>query len=257
MPYKSVLIISDNERISTELATILGEQPRLEGRTIRFGCHPDNKALVGKRVGGYVFEKIDLKHQLAEIIQSCDLVISAHCKQIFPEALVRACKCINVHPGHNPHNRGWYPQVFSILNGLPFGATIHEIDEQLDHGHIIDRETLGIESSDSSLTAYNKVLDLEVLLLRRSLPAILSGTYRSFAPEEEGNLNLKRDFNALREIRLDEVLTFGEAILRLRALSHPPFKNAFYVDPQTGDRVWVTLELESEAKGSAAPEPQL
>ena len=246
MTFMSILVVSDNERISKELVELLDEQPPVEGRTVRFGCHPANGSLLGTSVGRYRFEPVELKTEYRDVIQKYDLIISAHCKQLFPSALVQQRVCINVHPGHNPHNRGWYPQVFSILNGLPLGATIHVMDEQLDHGPIIDREMIDVRPFDTSLTAYDRVLDLEVRLLRRNLPAILAGNYATREPEGEGNVNLKRDFNELREIPLDEVVTFGEAIRRLRALSHPPFHNAFFVDPETGERVWVNLDLSAD-----------
>jgi methionyl-tRNA formyltransferase len=76
----------------------------------------------------------DLKksNHIIEIIEKYQLVFSLHCKQIFPSELISNVKCINVHPGYNPLNRGWYPQVFSIIYDLPIGATIHEIDEVVD-----------------------------------------------------------------------------------------------------------------------------
>ncbi len=68
------------------------------------------------------------------------LFISLHCKQIFPQRLTDNYRCINIHPGYNPYNRGWFPQVFSILNKNTAGVTIHEIDQELDHGPIIYQE---------------------------------------------------------------------------------------------------------------------
>lgn len=243
MSYRSVLVISDNEQVSNEFVSILEEKPELRESEFQFACHPKNTLLVGKRIGSYLFRTVDLENQYEEVIQSHDLVISAHCKQIFPNPLVRTRKCINIHPGYNPYNRGWYPQVFSIINNLPLGATIHEIDEELDHGKIIDREKIEIKPTDTSLTAYNRVLELEFRLLRRNLANIVRDAYVAFAPEEEGNTNLREDFNVLREIKLDEVLTFEDAINRLRALSHPPFKNAYYIDPRSGERIWIEVAL--------------
>jgi methionyl-tRNA formyltransferase len=243
MSYGSVLVISDNEQISREFISILAEKPELCDSEFRFACHPKNTLLLGVKVGGYIFEAVDLKSQYQEVIQSHDLVISAHCKQIFPSPLVTKRKCINLHPGYNPYNRGWYPQVFSIINGLPSGATIHEIDEELDHGRIIDREKIETRPTDTSLSVYNRVLKLESMLLRRNLSNIINDTYVTFAPEEEGNVNLRGDFDALKEIKLDEVLTFESAINRLRALSHPPFKNAYFIDPLSGQRIWIETNL--------------
>jgi len=185
---------------------------------------------------------INLKEEWQEVVQSYDLVISIHCKQIFPAEMVRAVKCINVHPGLNPYNRGWYPQVFSIINSLPWGATIHEIDEKLDHGDIIIQEEMELHAWDTSLSAYNRVLDKEIQLLEKVLPQIVDGDYTTMKIPDEGNVNLKKDFKKLSLLDLNEKVTMKEAIDRLRALSHSGYNNAFFRDDY-GNKVYVLLKL--------------
>jgi dTDP-4-amino-4,6-dideoxyglucose formyltransferase len=132
-----------------------------------------------------------------------------------------------VHPGLNPYNRGWFPQVFSILNKMPLGATIHEIDEKLDHGPILVQKEVPVHACDTSLTAYNRVLDAEIDLMRNNLCDILNDTIVAKPMPYEGNLNLKANFDALCELDLDKVQTIGETIDLLRALTHGSYKNGF------------------------------
>jgi methionyl-tRNA formyltransferase len=247
MAYSSILVLSDNEAIVQAFIDLLEARPELrDGRQFHFAHAPANSPLAGKTIGGYKVEPLDVKKEYQQAIDAYDLVFSAHCKQIFPAELVKAVKCVNLHPGYNPHNRGWFPQVFSIINGLPLGATLHEIDEKLDHGAIIDREKVAVKASDTSKTAYDRVQAAELELLERDLPKILKGEYEVFEPEEEGNLNLKKDFDTLCEIDLNETVTFQEAINRLRALTHTPYKNGYFIDPDTGKKVWLGLNLEEE-----------
>ncbi|MDB5167018.1 MAG: hypothetical protein JWN26_163 [Candidatus Saccharibacteria bacterium] len=247
MPFSSILVVSDNEIILTEFINLLDHMPDLkEQRTFNFACHPDNEALKYKQFSDYTIEPLNIKTDYKSIGEQYDLIISAHCKQIFPVELVNSVKCINIHPGYNPYNRGWYPQVFAILNHSLLGATIHEIDEDLDHGRIITREIVEVKSSDTSLTAYNRVQAKEVELMEKNLQNILDGTYETIMPEGEGNINSKKDFNDLREINLNERVTFKEAIDRLRALSHPPFKNGYFIDPDTNQKVWIEVTLQSD-----------
>ena len=72
---------------------------------------------------------------------------------------------------------------------------------------------------------------------------MLKGDYTTISIQEKGNLNYKRDYYALQKIDLDETLTMRQAIDRLRALTHPPYQNAFYVDPETGDRIYISVNL--------------
>jgi len=174
------------------------------------------------------------------------LVLSLHCKQLFPAEMVKSIRCINVHPGYNPHNRGWFPQVFSILNNKKAGASIHEIDEQLDHGAIICQQEVQIEKWDTSLTAYLKIQDVEVQLLRENLTAILEGNYKTHVPIEEGNINLKKDFDSLCKIDLEKHVTMSKAIDYLRALTHGNYKNGYFIDENTGKKIYVTISLTPE-----------
>ena len=103
-----------------------------------------NLRFTDKRVGADQFIGTDASYinlgdtsDLSNLISTCDLVISAHCKKIFPASLIDSIRCVNIHPGYNPVNKGWFPQVFSILNGQIAGATIHIMTSEVDSGPII------------------------------------------------------------------------------------------------------------------------
>ncbi len=179
------------------------------------------------------------------LISEYNLIISAHCKKIFPGKLVKSVRCINIHPGYNPYNRGWYPQVFSILNKLPFGATIHEMSEELDSGDIIIQEEITINSTDNSLSLYNKVLEKEITLFKDNFDKIIKGNYKKIKPLVKGNLNSKADFNKLCQLDLNHIGTMGEHIDLLRALSHGDFKNAYFLN-EKNEKITVKIELDSE-----------
>ena len=239
----SVLILSDNKQLVSALLDIIKEQQLEQLYQFDFVCSPLSSSIeVDKHYVTLV--PFNIKKKYEEAIEKYDLVISLHCKQLFPAELVRAVRCVNVHPGLNPYNRGWFPQVFSILNGLPLGATIHEIDEQLDHGAIIVQKPVELNSWDTSLTAYNRVVQAEIELLKEHFAQICKGTYSVTRPNKEGNLNLKKDFNALCELDLNEKASVGDIIDKLRALSHGDYKNAWFIDGATGKKVYVKIDLE-------------
>ena len=182
-----------------------------------------------------------------EIKKNYSLAISIHCKQFFPSHLVNNIRCINVHPGYNPYNRGWYPQVFSILNGLKSGVTIHEMDEKLDHGPIIVQKEYKIESWDTSGTAYEKIMKLERELVFEHFLSIRDNKYKAVLPCKEGNINISKDFEKIKCLSLDEHGRFGDFLNRLRALTHGGYKNAYYID-ETGKKIYVRIILEPNEK---------
>lgn len=242
--YKKALIISDNLTLCKGFLQII-EKKKISNCLFTFSISPFSKEQDFKVLNGHGVKVLDLKnYEHIEFIKSnYDLVFSLHCKQIFPDELLNHLKCINIHPGFNPINRGWYPQVFSIIKKTPIGATIHEIDGKLDHGPIIAREFVLKSRFDTSETLYNKVIAKELELLENNIQNIISNTYQVINPEVEGTLYLKKDFNELLELNLNERVVVGDLIDRLRALSHGDFKNAYFIDPETGNRIFVSIKL--------------
>ncbi|MDX2003054.1 MAG: dTDP-4-amino-4,6-dideoxyglucose formyltransferase [Chitinophagales bacterium] len=237
--YQQVFVLTDNPYLYRQFLNLL-ERKGIPRSMFTFACSKANKSFQETDN----IEGFNIKKDYASLA-NYDLVFSLHCKQLFPKELVSAKLCINIHPGLNPHNRGWFPQVFSILNGKPLGATLHLIDEEVDHGAIIAQKQVSLYEHDTSLTAYNRVLEAELALLDEFLPKILEGTFETHLPAEEGNLNLLADFNKLCEINLEEQVTFGQAINRLRALTHGHYKNAYFRDSK-GNKVFVSIDMAPE-----------
>lgn len=171
-----------------------------------------------------------------------DIIFSIHCKQIFPDVLVKEKLCINLHPGYNPYGRGWYPQVFSIINGTPAGATLHVMDEFIDAGMIIDRTEVVVKDTDTSLTVYHKVIEAEKKLLLKNLLGIIENKYNTFAPEVEGVVNSIADFDRLCHLNIKHIGSLESHIKLLRALTHGDFKNAYYIN-EFNKRIYIKIDL--------------
>ena len=244
--YKNVLIISDNKYLARKFFKII-ERKKINC-AFSLSISPFSNMKDFKIANGEEIQVVDLRdsRDINFIKKKYDLFLSIHCKQIFPIDLITHVKCINIHPGYNPINRGWYPQIFAIINKLPIGATIHEIDEKLDHGGIIDREYVTGNSFDTSESLYNKIVQKEIELLDRNIEKIISGNYKITIPEDEGNLYLKKDFNGLLELDLLEQISVGDFIDRLRALTHGNYDNAYFKDPSTGKKIFIRIILKPE-----------
>ncbi|MEZ4802526.1 MAG: dTDP-4-amino-4,6-dideoxyglucose formyltransferase [Gelidibacter sp.] len=245
--FKNILVISDNLMLCEAFENLI-HKLEYEGAIWTFAVSPYSDEQNFRKSLKISVMSYDLKNPLhiKEIAKKHDLVFSIHCKQLFPSSLVNTVKCINIHPGYNPINRGWYPQVFAIINNLPTGATIHEINNQLDHGAIIARDFIEKDITDSSKTLYDKIIKKEIELLEEHLLNILENTYDTIQPENEGHLFYKKDFNELCELDLNENMTALEFINRLRALTHEPYNNAYFRDPSDNKKVYIGLQLKKE-----------
>lgn len=255
-----VCVITDNQFIYEQFLLLI-RNARYGDVQFDFYCSPGNMLTVsdrekdlsntpaagGRRQGGCgkLRGQIRLKETEPVWRAQYGLFLSLHCKQLFPATLTDEYRCINVHPGYNPYNRGWYPQVFGILNRLPVGVTIHEMDRELDHGPIIVRRQIAVHDWDTSFDIYARIQQTEVELLREYLPVLLSGAYRTSLPEQEGNINLEKDFKALCRLDPEETLTWREAIDHLRALSFHGYRNAYFYG-EDGQKIYVDIRLERE-----------
>ena len=87
---------------------------------------------------------------------------------------------------------------------------------------------------------------MEIELLDKNLDNIIENNYKTIIPENAGNLYLKKDFNNLCHIDLNEEGRFIDFINRLRALTHFEFKNAYFIDPETKEKVYISLNITNE-----------
>jgi methionyl-tRNA formyltransferase len=191
---------------------------------------------------------IDLVKESRDLAKRYDVGFSCHCKQLFPESLVETLPCFNFHPGYNPYNRGWFPQVFSIINGAPAGCTLHKMDAKIDHGPIVDQIEEEINAWDTSKDVYDRLLRNEFVLFEKWIDVLLAGDIEYKIPADIGGYNSIRDFERLCEIDLDKQVSFGHAIDYLRAMTFEGYKNAFFYD-KSGNKISVSIELMVENVG--------
>lgn len=242
--FKKIIIFVDNEKMFREVKKIFDlKSKKFSFDDIHFSCSPNNQFL--KKYPKMDISKMNIANSYKKIIRDYELVFSIHCKQIFPSELVKRVPCINIHPGYIPFNRGWYPHVFSMLNELPVGATIHLMDEQIDHGPIIDQKIVQIKSDDTSKSLYEKILNTEIILFKKNFDNIINNKFSLSPLSEEGNVNYKTDYARLQKIELEDTDTFKNFIKYLSAMSHYPYNNCFFYD-QNGKKIFIRITLNKE-----------
>ena len=244
-PAQKILVVSENPELSLFLRNQIDEISFDHPVSVEFCYTALNHSPQAMIEIGATEINVKDPEVVARIARDYDLIFSLHCKQIFPAQLVESVRCVNFHPGVNPYNRGWFPQAFSIVNGLPIGATIHLMDADVDHGEIIAQQRVEIGVADTSLEVYRKVIQAEKELIRLHIFDIIEGTFSSSVPREEGNYNGIKDYRAMCVLNLDSVGSLGEHLNLLRATTHGSFKNAHFVDAN-GKKYYVRISIEED-----------
>ncbi len=205
----NILVLSDNHEVLDRA------RPIFEKRKVSHWTFTDSYS-------------INPKSDYYHIQKYYDLVFSMHCKTIFPKILTSSVRCVNIHPGFCPYNRGMFPHVFSIVNGLPAGVTIHEMTDEIDLGPCIAQVEVKVKDCDTSGSLYERILDCEMELLDFMLPAIIQNSYKAFDYFDKGNYNSMEDFKRLCDFSSVTNESFPILFAKLRALSHPGYLNAHY-----------------------------
>lgn len=187
-----------------------------------------------------------------------DIIICAFFQYILKKPIIDIppLGCVNLHPAYLPINRGWQPNEWPILDGSPAGVCIHYIDEGIDTGDIIVREKMVITSVDTGESIHRRLVDAMVQLFRDKWGYIKTGPIG--VPQhslETPTHHFKKEIQRFNEIDLMKLQTPLSLINTLRARTYPPYPGCYFVDPETGRKiyVWIKLCYEEDLKRGDLP----
>lgn len=176
-----------------------------------------------------------------------DLIVSAGFRYIVPEEVldVPDLGAVNLHKSFLPYNRGANPNVWSIIEDAPAGVSIHYMTADIDAGPIVDRQQVTVQPDDTARDLYERLEREQIDQFEAVWPSIRDGTAETIKQaEEDGTYHYKQDFVDLWEIDHEETVEAGSFLDRLRALTFPPYRNAYFeVD---GRRYYVEVSITPE-----------
>ncbi|MDP8971460.1 MAG: phosphoribosylglycinamide formyltransferase [Actinomycetota bacterium] len=95
-----------------------------------------------------------------------DLVVLAGFMRILSPAFVRRWPTMNVHPSLLPAFPGAHAVAEALAWGVKVtGATVHFVDEQVDHGPIIAQEAVEVRPGDTTESLHERIKAIEHRLL--------------------------------------------------------------------------------------------
>lgn len=150
-----------------------------------------------------------------------DYIFGIHYPYIIPKVILDIPKIgfTNLHPAFLPFNKGWHTPSWAILQGTPYGATLHFMSEELDKGDIIHQELLTVEVDDTANSLYQKALELEYQIFVESFEKLKSLLPNRIKQVGEGTSHTKKDLARTQKLELDETGTLRSFLDKLRALT--------------------------------------
>lgn len=175
------------------------------------------------------------------------LLVASGFRHIVPPDILEcpSLGSVNLHPSYLPYNRGANTNVWSIIEEEPAGVSLHYMTAEIDQGPIIARRELSVHPNDTGRSLYDRLESALVELFRDNWSAVRDGTADTIPQSHEaGTSHTTDEFSELFEIDLDERVSAGNFIDRLRALTYPPYDNAFFeID---GHRYYVDISITPE-----------
>lgn len=153
---------------------------------------------------------------------------------------------VNLHPALLPHNRGAYPNVWSIVDGTPAGVTLHFMDSDIDTGDIIAQREVAVLPTDTGEILYRRLEDASIELFREAWPSLEANQVRRMPQPRNGSAHRVSDVDRIDRIDPDQAMRAGTLVDILRARTFPPYKGAYLDLPDR--RVYMTLHLTEEKK---------
>jgi methionyl-tRNA formyltransferase len=175
-----------------------------------------------------------------------DILISAGFDHIIPEETLSVPEqgAINLHPSFLPYNKGVNPDVWSIIRDEPAGVSIHYMSPEMDQGPIIAREKVPIEPNDTGRSLRKKLDNAIVRLFRQEWESICQNTCDPVPQSDEGTVNYSNELARECELKLNHQSSIGDLIDKLRALSFPPYHNAYF--ETDGKKYYVRISITPE-----------
>ncbi len=152
--------------------------------------------------------------------------------------------CVNLHPGFLPYNRGAYPNVWSIVDRTPAGATLHHVDEGIDTGDVVAQRRVEVEPTDTGESLYRKLEAACFEVFASAWPLVREGRAPRTPQRGEGSFHRVRDVERIDAIDPDRNYRASELLDILRARTFPPHRGAYL--EAGAERVYVSVELERE-----------
>jgi len=177
-----------------------------------------------------------------------DLILLAWWPYILKPSLLEVPRlgCLNFHPSFLPYNRGKHYNFWAIVEGAPFGVTIHWVDKSVDGGDIAFQSRIDTTWEDTGATLYHKAQQEMVQLFKEKFAEIKKGEIPRIPQDlTRGSFHYARELEPACHIELDQSYTARTLLNLLRARTFPPHPASWFCEGS--DCYEVRIEIKKVA----------
>ena len=138
---------------------------------------------------------------------------------------------LNFHPSLLPYDRGKNYNFWTIVDGSPFGVSIHFVDEKIDNGDIVFQKEIIKDWTDTGESLYKKASTALLELFSEKYPDIRRHNYTKIPQEHgAGSFHYGKEMLAASKIDLNKEYTALNLLNLLRAKTFSPHPAAWFED---------------------------
>ena len=150
---------------------------------------------------------------------------------------------INTHPSMLPYNRGKHPNFWTIVDQVPFGVSLHFVDEGVDTGDIVAQRSIPYDWEDTGASLYHKALDATIDLLKHSYPDIRESNIQRWKQgQRKSTFHLAKELDSTCLIKLDKQYRARDLLNLLRARTFPGCSACCFEDENKEFEVRVEIK---------------
>jgi methionyl-tRNA formyltransferase len=138
---------------------------------------------------------------------------------------------LNLHPSLLPHCRGKDPNFWAIVEGRPFGVSIHHVERQIDAGDVAFSRVIPYSWTDTGETLYRRAQHEVIALFRDVYPLMVAGNIPKHPQAiSEGSFHFRSELDSASVIDLDKLYTARNLLNLIRARTFPPHRGCRFID---------------------------
>ena len=171
-----------------KLIQVYTKHPKPSGRGNKISANALQKFLDEKKIPFSFPKNLRLEEEVKKIKDlNPDIILVFSYGNILPKSILDIPKwgCINIHASLLPKWRGASPVQYSLLNNeKETGYSIMLMNEKVDEGKILFKESVKIENSDDTLTLLKKITKLASVSFLEVIESFVAGL---ISPEEQNH----------------------------------------------------------------------
>jgi methionyl-tRNA formyltransferase len=165
--------------------------------------------------------------------ESFDLGILAWWPKIIHAPLIAKPKqgFMNTHPSFLPFNRGKHYNFWAIVEGAPFGVTLHRIDDGVDTGPIVAQREITYDWTDTGESLFFKARNEMIDLFCQTYPKIRSNAIGA-SPQNlvDGSFHKAAELDRESRIELNQFYKARDLLNLLRARTFEGHPGCFFYE---------------------------